>query len=741
MKRHLLPIAIGVLAVVLAVVLRVADPWPIETTRLAVFDSYQRLKPRDDPPLPVRIVDIGDASLEQFGQWPWPRTVLSELVDKLIANGAAAIAFSMIFPEPDRTSPTRAIEIWPDTQEVEAIADIIAQLPDHDAVFARTLSGATVVLGFSATTSEGRTPPSYSGGIAFAGSDPSPFLPRLVGGLTSLPIIDEAAWGRGSLLLSHDIDGTVRRAPLLLTLDDEILPSLSVEALRAAQLATTLVTRTADASGGQSIGDSSGLTSIRVGEFIVPTTAHGEMWLYFADTEDDQSIEAWQVLDAPAPDADLSPLIAGHIVLIGTSAAGLFDLHETPLNPAMPGVAIHAQAIEQMISGNFLERPSWAGGAEMLLLVVIGVLLIVIIPLVGVVTGAVVGAVLALGSIYGSWLAFDQAGLLLDPVYPSIAVLIIYLMVSFLVYMRTERERGRVRNAFSRYLSPQLVKRVADNPQQLRLGGESRELTLLFSDIRGFTSFSENMSPEELTSFINSFLTPMTEIILEHLGTIDKYMGDAIMAFWNAPLDDADHAVNACRSALAMRDRLAELNNEWRETAEAEGRPLRSIDVGIGINSGECVVGNLGSDQRFDYSVLGDAVNLASRLEGQTKTYGTTIVVGESTQQLAPSLAYAEIDLIRVKGRSAPVRIFALVGAEDMATSQRFVELRQQQDQMLDAYRGQDWSTALDRLLRCRELDDGPLGGVLDLYQCRLETLRANPPSADWDGVYTAETK
>lgn len=741
MKRHLLPIAIGALALIVAVFIRIADPWPIETARLAVFDSYQRLKPRDDPPQPVRIIDIGDASLERYGQWPWPRTVLSRLVDNLIDNGAAAIAFAMIFPEPDRTSPARAIETWPQTPEVIALADTIARLPDHDEVFARTLSAATVILGFSASTSENRSTPAYSGGMAFAGSDPTPYLPHLTGALTSLPVIDEAAWGRGSLLLPPDIDGTVRRAPLLLSVDGEVLPSLSVEALRAAQLATTLVTRTADASGGTSFGESAGLTSIRIGEFVVPTTANGEMWLYFEPATASQAIEAWQVLDAPAPDPELFPLIAGHIVLIGTSAAGLLDTHPTPLDPAMPGVAIHAQAIEQMISGSFLERPDWAGGAEIVSLVVIGLLLIIIIPFVGVVAGAVLGGVLALGSILGSWLAFDRAGLLLDPVYPSVSILIIYLMASFLSYIRTERERGRVRSAFSRYLSPQLVKRVADNPQQLRLGGESRDLTLLFSDIRGFTSISETMSPEELTGFINRFLTPMTEIILEHSGTIDKYMGDAIMAFWNAPLDDPHQAENACRAALAMRDGLEVLNTQWRQAAEAEGRSAQLVKVGIGLNSGPCVVGNLGSDQRFDYSVLGDAVNLASRLEGQTKTYATDIIVGESTRQQAKTLAFVEIDQIRVKGRAAPARIFALVGDDNLAKSERFAELLEQHDLLLGAYRRQDWSAAEALLDRCLGLDDNRLTGVYKLYGGRIKALKANPPGPDWDGVYTAISK
>ncbi|MEM7445846.1 MAG: adenylate/guanylate cyclase domain-containing protein, partial [Pseudomonadota bacterium] len=228
---------------------------------------------------------------------------------------------------------------------------------------------------------------------------------------------------------------------------------------------------------------------------------------------------------------------------------------------------------------------------------------------------------------------------------------------------------------------------------------------------------------------------------LEHDGTIDKYMGDAIMAFWNAPLDDAQHAENACRAALAMRDRLALLNDEWRRAAEAEGREPRAINIGIGLNSGECVVGNLGSDQRFDYSVLGDAVNLASRLEGQTKTYATDIVVGESTREEAKSLAFVEIDQIRVKGRTAPARIFALVGDDSLASSSRFSDLKQQTDLLLDAYRRQDWAEARNCLAKCRELDDGWVAGICDLYAGRIDDLQENPPGDDWDGVYTATSK
>ncbi|MBM3571087.1 MAG: adenylate/guanylate cyclase domain-containing protein, partial [Alphaproteobacteria bacterium] len=336
---------------------------------------------------------------------------------------------------------------------------------------------------------------------------------------------------------------------------------------------------------------------------------------------------------------------------------------------------------------------------------------------------------------------------LFDPVYPSAVILMVYIAESLILYFRSEAERRTVRTAFSRYMSPALVAQLAQHPERLKLGGQMRDMTLLFCDIRGFTTISEQFDAEGLTRFINRFLTPMTDVILGKQGTIDKYMGDAIMAFWNAPLDDPHHAANACRAALTMIADLSALNQNWRKEAEAEGRPFRPVDIGIGLNSGLCCVGNMGSDQRFDYSVLGDDVNLASRLEGQSKTYGVAIVVGENTRARAPGFATLEIDLIKVKGKTKPVRIFTLAGDEAEVASNSFQTLKSTHDAMMAAYRGQDWNGAERSLEQCREMVKGRsraagrFDGLYDVYAERIAEFRARPPGPDWDGVYVAMTK
>jgi adenylate cyclase len=340
-----------------------------------------------------------------------------------------------------------------------------------------------------------------------------------------------------------------------------------------------------------------------------------------------------------------------------------------------------------------------------------------------------------------SWLSFRHLGWLIDPLYPSLAALALYLSASLLVFLRTEGERRRVRSAFSRYMAPALVERLAQDPAHLTLGGEMRDMTILFSDIRDFTSLSETMDATTLTRFINQFLTPMTNIILRHRGTIDKYMGDAIMAFWNAPLDDPDHARNAARAALQMVSELEHLNRAWSERAAAEGRPIHKVAIGVGLNTGPCCVGNLGSDLRFDYSVIGDDVNLASRLEGQSKTYGVPIVIGENTRARLDGFAVLELDLLRVKGKTRPARVFALLGDEKVAGEIWYRAVYEAQAAMLKAYRARDWARAAALLGLCRRASEGRLQTLWELYEARIAELRATALPSDWDGVAIARQK
>jgi adenylate cyclase len=303
------------------------------------------------------------------------------------------------------------------------------------------------------------------------------------------------------------------------------------------------------------------------------------------------------------------------------------------------------------------------------------------------------------------------------------------------------RQRAFIQAAFSRYLSPQLVKQLIQAPQRLELGGEMRDMTIMFCDIRSFAAIAERFDARGLTRFINRFLTPMSDVILAQGGTIDKYMGDAIMAFWNAPLDDPAHAARACHAALAMRAQLVRLNEDWRREWQAQGESHPDIRIGIGLNTGACLVGNLGSDQRFDYSVLGDDVNLASRLEGQSSTYGVDIVVGEATMAHAPGLPFLELDLIRVKGKARPVRIYALLGDGRVAETAAFAALKADHDAMLAAYRERRWQEALDHVEVCRAQAPPLMLGCYALYEKRCADCAADPPPADWDAVFVALTK
>jgi adenylate cyclase len=332
--------------------------------------------------------------------------------------------------------------------------------------------------------------------------------------------------------------------------------------------------------------------------------------------------------------------------------------------------------------------------------------------------------------------------MLFDPVTPSVAVFAIYLSSTIIGYLRTEAEKRHVRNAFGQYLSPVLLEELTKDPSRLKLGGDLREMTFLFCDVRGFTHISEQYksNPQGLIKLLNRFMTPMTDIILSRRGTIDKYMGDCVMAFWNAPLDDPTHGEHGCESALVMLGALAQLNATLEAEALAEERTFHPLHIGIGLNTGQCVVGNMGSDQRFDYSVIGDPVNLASRLEGQSKMYGVTIVISENTFAAVPDWAAVELDLIVVQGKEEAIRIYTLLGDESMGRSESFAQFRSAHAKMIDAYRERRWEDALAALDRCRP-QEPQLTGFYDLYAARIANFLEVPPPPDWNGVFVAKSK
>ena len=518
---------------------------------------------------------------------------------------------------------------------------------------------------------------------------------------------------------------------------DQLFPSISAETLRVAQGETTYVVKASGASGEFSFGQATGVVAIKIGQFIVPTDKSGQIWVHFTKTVPERSVPAWKVLNGEATAED----VGGRILMIGASAAGLFDLQSTPLEAGVPGVQAHAQAIESIFAGDLLIRPDYATGLELTYLVVVALILIALMRLVPVHWSLLTVAAGLAAVTAASWYAFKDWNWLLDPVYPSIALAAVFVAGEFNLFIVTERERRYITGAFGRYLSPDLVARLRDQSEGLELGGEIRNMTLMFCDIRDFTTISEGLSAGELTTLINRFLTPMTEAILKNQGTIDKYMGDAIMAFWNAPLDDPDHAKHACDAAAEMTRRLEALNRDLAEEADLQGRRFTPLNIGIGINTGEACVGNMGSSHRFDYSVIGDNVNVASRLEGQSKTYAVSVVIGEATAQATPGRPTLELDRVRVKGKLKAERVFTLLPDPKADGGYDLERLQKQQAAMLETYRERRWGTALKFVEQCRALAPGAADGYYDAIQARIEAYRAEPPPSDWDGSYEAETK
>jgi adenylate cyclase len=691
-----------------------------------VFDTYQRLLPRPEAQAPVAIVDIDEPSLATLGQWPWPRSTLSALLDRLAEAGAATIAFDIIFPEADRTSLLTQAELLRKAGATVSLPGDLAG--SNDALFAQSIGRNSVTLGLVISNETASPLPPPKAGFAFGGVDPKTYLPPYHGGVGNLPEFTAKAAGLGSFSFPTAGDGVVRTIPLVFEVGDQLYPTLALEALRVAQGAGSYVIRSTGASGELDSGRPA-MVALRDGALEVPTGPQGELWIYYSGLRSMPTISAGDVLTADI--ASLSERLSGRIVLVGTSAVGLRDIVTVPLGYALPGVRVHAEIIDQIVGQVFLSRPDWLIGAELGATALLGLLLIAIAARRG--AFITTGAALALLAIAfgGSWSAFAALQLLVDPLLPALAVGLVFVVTTPILLLLVDRERQFVRGAFGRYLSPTMVERLAANPERLALGGELRDLTVLFSDIRGFTGLSENLNPTELTALLNRFLTPMTDVLLAAEGTIDKYMGDAIMCFWNAPLDIAAHERKACLAALKMCAELDRLN---------QGR-ADSLRIGIGLNSALCCVGNLGSAQRFSYSAIGDGVNVASRIEGLTKAYGVTVLVTEPTRQAAADLAFLEVDLVRVVGRTQPLPIHVLLGDDGMAGTEGFASLAADHASLITAYRAADPHTATAALQRARAHEVAELTKLYEIYEERIIALSNDPPPPGWDGVYTARSK
>ncbi|MGX9727596.1 MAG: CHASE2 domain-containing protein [Candidatus Electronema sp. VV] len=733
---------VGAAASLALIIVSFLDPPLLEELRLKSFDLLLRQLPTPLAVPPVVIVDIDPRSLARFGQWPWSRSRTAELIRSIAAAGPKVIGLDIIFAEPDSSSPVRLIEAdaakGPDEAKMsEEVRAYLNSLPDNDHVLAKTLTSSTVpvILGqlfINRAAGAGHKAAPRSISLLLKGIDPAPFLNSFTEADTNLPLLEQAAQGSGFFNIVPDKDAIVRRLPLLISFNGEPHPSLTLAMLCAAE-----------GGGAPAVVESNenGVRTVQVGPHRIPTTRRGEMLVNFsksAHAEDKVDpvhrlayLSAADLIDGALTAAELA-LLRDAYVIVGTSALGLFDLIAVPVSEVFPGVEFHGQALNTILTGSFLQRPEWIRGIEIVQLAALGLLLVLLLPRTGAAVGGLLTFAAAGGSILFSIWMLEQHHFLIDMVTPVAASLLLFSVLTFINYFVEEKEAQRLRSAFAQYLSPEVVEELVKNQDSVVLTGEERELTILFSDIRSFTSMAERMRPEDLCAFLNEYLTPMTAAVMNRRGTVDKFIGDAVMAFWNAPLTTPSHARHSCECALAMLNELETLNASWLK------RGLPTIRIGIGIHCGMARVGNMGSQQRFEYTVIGDTVNLASRLEGLTKLYGAEIIVsGAVRDALEPEgrFLFRQVDTVRVVGKSEPVAVYQLLGERDHVVLTEKLLLH---NAALALYSSGDFHEAGQLFSRLAEQQ--PEDKLCKLYIERCRLLAENPPP-HWDGITDLRSK
>jgi len=736
-------VSLGITGMVLALYL--AKPPFLEILETKSLDLRFLYRGSVLPGDAVALAVIDEKSLDRLGKWPWPRSLFARLIEVLDGMGVRVLALDVGFFEPDRNSGSYAVQAVRSalethrllTPETRAILEEQEAMLDEDLQMARAIrnSAMSVVLGYyfhaeaetAAHVDENRRGErnalirrsAYK--LIKYRSPEARHAPLITMHMPepNVPVLMEAARYAGYFNIFPDKDGVVRWMPLLLQCDGRLYPSLSVQAL-AAYLGGSPPRLTLS---------SYGVESLQLGNKVVPTDELGRMLIpYLGPRGTFPYHSIVDILDGSIPREALQD----RIVLLGASAVGLYDLRVTPFSSALPGLEIHASVMDRILEERFLVRPEWLSLFDVLLILSVGLGFGLLLSRLQAVGGALCGMAFLGGYVGFAQFMFVRQGVWISLVYPAANLVLVYSAVTVLRYLREERERRKVKHAFDHYLTASVVNEILKHPERLRLGGEKKSLTVMFSDIRGFTSMSESLNPEELVQLLNRYLSLMTDIVFKYEGTLDKYIGDAIMAVWGAPLPQEDHARRACSAALEMVEALALLDPLLKELH------IGAFRVGIGVNTGDMVVGNMGSDRRFDYTVMGDSVNLASRLEGANKQYGTSILLNETTHEVVKdAFVCRELDRIRVKGKTRPITIFELLGRRGEASE---LEPRLRAfGEALELYRQRRFQEALERFETLRK--ENPEEEPVRLYSERCREYLVRPPDPEWDGVFVMPGK
>lgn len=708
----------SIAAIVAALLLAIAG----DTRSRTIFDLYQTIYPRPVAATDVVVVVIDDAAVAAVESWPWPRHAFARLVEGIAHSRPAVIGISVIFAEPDRNSPANFTRIYPELKPDTARE--LQALPAMDALLAEVVRETTTVLAMGGIDGIPERPTNPDGSVVFA-----PALPGSVsqysGSIRSIAVIRDEAQGEGLVNASPDTDGLVRKVPVAAYASGSGRASLPLEMMR-------------QAFGGKpvrTLASGNDLTGLEIGRLKIPITPDGAARLWYGKLPSSSYYSALSFLgNKPAQ------LGAGKYVLVGITASGVSDIATVPHLGQIYGVDVQAQALDSMLKGQLLRRPAWTEYVEWCLAIGLTLAVLLLFDRVSIFSAValpLLGVVLVAGI---SFSAFRFSQILIDPVLPLGVAGSALTAIGLVRFMQVAREKQEIHRAFDRYLSPELVARIAKDPSQLELGGEERDVTVLFCDVRGSSAISEQLTPNQMIQFLIGLLTPMTDILLAGHATIDKYVGDAVIAFWNAPLNDPRHAQNAADVALEMSRRLVELN---RDMPHQSRYPWPGeVRIGIGMNSGLACVGNMGSERRLNYSMIGDTVNLASRIEGLTKFYGVEIAIGEDLARRIEDYAIFEMDRVKVVGRERPETVWALVGDPEQAKAPDFVTFKDLFGDLLEQYRSKHWDDARSVLRQLSETSFSVrFGKLLSIFGDRVASLEDQALPDDWDGVFIARQK
>ncbi len=711
-KKHLqiTPLKITTFVIFLALVLFFFDFPFLRFMELKTLDL--RISSRGALPTggEVIIAVVDEKSLTELGRWPWPRTTIAKLMDKLKASGAKTIGFDVIFSEKETANADAAL-----AKSIARADNVtlgyffhlskrdVAHLSEKEiAADADNIKNSR----YPILNSAEKNPDDYALIKAYAPE-------------SNLKILAAAAVNSGYFNMIPDTDGSMRWSPLVIKYGNDYYSSLSLSILQQ-YLDWPLLSLNLAGYGAE---------SVKIGDTTIPTDESGRLLVnYLGPAKTFPHYSVSDILKGRIP----AEKIRNKIVLVGATAIGIYDLRVTPFGATYPGVEIHATVIDNILHRNFLTHSSFTRFIDLCSIILFGLLMGLIIPRLRAVTG-IFFALLILGIFVAvNMFIFSKFNVWLNLIYPAITMAVIYLAITVYHYIKEEREKKKIRGAFQYYLTASVINEMLKDPTKLKLGGDKKDLSVLFSDIRGFTTISEKLSPEELVHLLNEYLTAMTDVVFKHDGMLDKYMGDAIMAVFGAPLDQPDHARRACQTALEMMSELHRLQKKWL----SEGKPV--LNIGIGVNSGDMVVGNMGSEMRFDYTVMGDMVNLGSRLEGINKEYGSNIIFSEFTYNaVKDSMCGRELDWVRVKGKKLPVKIYELLG--EKKDEGKFKELIGTFEEGLALYRASRWDEAI--AIFQKTLDIRPEDEAAKLYIERCKNLKENPPPEPWDGVFTMTRK